>query len=320
MQTFEFEGKIIQAEDDDTVLSALLGQEIHVNNRCRAGSCQTCLLRTGGVVPPAAQAGLADDLLERGAFLSCQAMASQIESAERLDSHAIPQFEATLIAKNWASDDVLLLTLDAPGWVAQAGRFIHLEHSSGVSRPYSLATPSWISDCHICLHVRVIQGGAMSPLLASAELGDAFKVQGPLGRCCYKSADGKEPLVLIGSGTGLAPLYGIASEALAKDHLGSVRLYHGAATSDGLYFRDELADLARQYEQFEYNPCADDATDSRDRVGSPLAAALSDRSDLSGCKVFLCGNPGLVKAGRKQCFLAGAHLRDIAADAFLNSE
>jgi len=47
-----------------------------------------------------------------------------------------------------------------------------------------------------------------------------------------------------------------------------------------------------------------------------LDVALADNPDLSGWRVFLCGNPDMVNAARQQTFFAGASMREIYADPF----
>lgn len=314
MGSFHFEGMEIQAEDGETVLSALLRSDVPVKSGCRAGACQACLLRSSDAVPSSAQSGLDEELIERGAFLSCQTKASAIGSAERLGSELLPAFEAILIEKRTLSSDVLSVAFRADGFQARPGRFIRLSRS-GITRPYSLAAPAWEAANIIRLHVRIIAGGAMSGILGEAVLGDSFSVEGPFGKCAYRG-EGFEPIVLIGSGTGLAPLYAIATDALKSGHTGSIRLYHGGASASRLYFRSELRDLENRHPNFRSIPCVDAAPDPGDRLGSPLAAALEDSPNLGGHKIYLCGHPDLVKSGKKKCFLAGANLRDIAADPF----
>lgn len=317
MPTFLFEGQEIHAEDGESVLSALLRHEVEVGHGCQAGACQSCLVRSSGAVPASAQSGLDDTLIERGAFLSCQAKPAEVGSVERLGSEVFPRFKATLTERRLIADDVLFLRLDAPGFSAAPGRFVRLIHNSGVVRPYSLATPAWNPPHKVDMHVRVIEGGEMSQSLLKAEHGDPLELEGPFGKCSYRSADGQEPLLLIGSGTGLAPLYGIATDALHRGHTGPVRLYHGGRTSASLYFRDELQHLVTHYPNFRYTACADEDVTGDDLAGSPLDHALRDTPDLTGFKVYLCGHPMLVKNAQKKCFLAGANLRDIAADPFL---
>lgn len=316
MPSFLFEGVTIEAEDGDTVLSALLRHEVEVNHRCKAGACQACLVRSRDPVPSSAQVGVDDILVAGGAFLACQAKASAVTTVERLGDDVLPRFPAVVLAMEWASEDVLVVDFEARGFGATPGRFIRLVHPSGVTRPYSLATPAWIDSGLVRLHVRVLPDGEMSQRLAASAIGDPYEIEGPFGRCSYRSETGEEPILMIGSGTGLAPLYAIATDALKHGHRGSIHLYHGAATSSRLYYRDELRDLAEVSEQFRFVACADEDVTDGVRAGSPLHLALEDHPNLEGFRVYLCGHPQLVRLAQKKCFLAGANLRDIAADPF----
>jgi CDP-4-dehydro-6-deoxyglucose reductase len=122
-----------------------------------------------------------------------------------------------------------------------------------------------------------------------------------------------QPLLLAGTGTGLAPLYGIAREAVAQGHRGPIDLFHGVLNAAGFYLGKELAALAAAAPNFTYTQATlvDDG---------PLDAVILGRFPvLKGRRSFLCGDPTLVQALRKKLFLAGAALNDIHADAFLPS-
>ena len=317
MSAFLYKGKTIHAEDEETVLSALLREGVEVSHRCQAGACQSCMVRATGAVPTSAQRGLDEELVERGVFLSCQAKANSVDAVEPLGTETFPRFPVTLLESRRATDDVLIVRFGVYGWNARPGRFIRLIHNSGTVRPYSLATPAWDCCDQFDLHVRLIPGGEMSEVLRTSDVGSTFAIEGPFGRCVYRSTSGDEPIVLVGSGTGLAPLYGIATDALHQGHRGPIHLYHGAANSSGLYFQPELRQLAAAYPTFRYIPCADETNGITSlREGSPLAAALADHPSMEGYRAYLCGHPDLVRAAQKKCFLAGVNLRDIAADPF----
>lgn len=314
--SFEFEGSQILAEDGETVLSALLRNGKDIANRCRAGACQACLLRSDDPLPASSQLGLAEELVGRGALLACQTPSQSIRQVERLGPEAIPRVEARLISKNQVTEDVLVVDFSVPGWQACPGRFLRLVHPTGVVRNYSVATPAWDEPTIVRLHVRLIQGGEMSGLLRKAELGSPFAVEGPLGKCTYRSEDGSEPILLIGSGTGLAPLYAITSSAINQGHTGPITWYHGSATSSQHYYRQEVDDLTKGRDRVSCTRFADRDVSLGDRSGSPLDSALQDNPDLTGFRVYLCGHPMLVRAAKRRCFLAGAGLKNIHADAF----
>jgi len=316
MPSFLFEGAPVEYKDGESVLATLLRNHVAVENGCHAGACQRCLLRSKSTPPTMAQAGLDDLLVEQGAFLACQAKSENLECIERLHPEVRRQFSATLREKRVVSGDVMILTLDVSDWASKPGRFIHLSNELGVSRSYSVATPAWLPATTLQLHVRLVPGGLMSDSLKSARLNDSFYVQGPYGKCFYRVESNHAPLLLIGTGTGLAPLYGIATDALLKGHLGPIHLFHGARSSEKLYFREELVALRSQFSNFHYHACVETEPRFDELVGSPLSHALASHNELEGYKVYLCGHPQLVRVGQKKCYLAGASLADIATDAF----
>jgi ferredoxin-NADP reductase len=146
---------------------------------------------------------------------------------------------------------------------------------------------------------------------------DSVEISQPLGECYYRPGNPEQALLLIGTGCGLAPLYGVIRDALHQGHSGPIWLYHGSRSCDGLYLIDELRDLAREHRNFAYVPCVSNEP-TLDGVLQLRAndAAFKQNANLKNWRVFLCGHPDMVNAAKKKAFLAGANLKDIHADAF----
>ena len=150
-------------------------------------------------------------------------------------------------------------------------------------------------------------------LHSRAALGTTVWLQGPAGNCFYVPGKLDEPLILAGTGTGLAPLYGIVRDCLRQSHAGPIWLFHGALTREGLYLTEQLAELDRAHENFHYVP-------SVLPESGPLDKDILTRfGKLVGWKGYVCGDPALVNLLRKKLFLAGMALQSIYADAFLPS-
>ncbi len=148
-----------------------------------------------------------------------------------------------------------------------------------------------------------------------------MQISAPLGSCFYLHDAPQQPLLLIGTGSGLAPLIGIVRDALAQQHTGDIYLYHGSHDAAGLYLIDELREMAGHYPNFHYVPCVSDTDASTQyQAGRAMEIALVAHSDLAGWRVFLCGNPNMVKTTRKKAYLAKAAINDIYADAFLAAD
>jgi CDP-4-dehydro-6-deoxyglucose reductase, E3 len=126
---------------------------------------------------------------------------------------------------------------------------------------------------------------------------------------------------LAGAGTGLAPLYGIARDALANGHRGPVWLFHGAIDVAGLYLVDELRALSLRHPNLNYvrTVLRGEGGDNAPDLGQLDACILGKLPNLKGWKGYICGDPAIVSLLRKKFFLAGMSSKAIHADAFLPS-
>jgi ferredoxin-NADP reductase len=149
------------------------------------------------------------------------------------------------------------------------------------------------------------------------EVGAQLTISEAQGSCHYLPGRAEQPLMLVGTGSGLAPLYGIIADALAQDHSGPIHLFHGSRDLNGLYFIDEMRELAEKFDNFHYTPCISGEGIESDHVqGRAHDIALSSTETLSGWRVFLCGHPEMVNQTKKMAFMKGASMSDIYVDAF----
>ena len=312
--------------DGETVLDGLLRNGVAVPNSCRAGACQSCLMQvTAGEASPASQKGLKDAMRARGFFLACSCVPTG-DLTVRFADHAVRRAKAVLERVERLSETVarVLLSCDEP-FEYFPGQFVNVVRpEDGLVRSYSLASlhsPEGVpaGDKHLELHVRKVNGGQMSNWLHDEGIvGQTVELRGPAGDCFYVSGKPEQPILLIGTGTGLAPLWAIARDALRHGHTGPIKLYHGGLDASGLYHIDELRALAAGHGNFEYIPCVmNGSAEDRVRVGAIDKVVLADLPKLAGWRVFLCGNPDLVNGLRKRVYLAGAKMSDIYADAFV---
>jgi NAD(P)H-flavin reductase/ferredoxin len=315
--------KACRLNEGESVLEGLERHGVAVPNSCRSGVCQSCLMQaTAGEVPAAAQKGLKDSLRARNYLLACVCRPSgdiTIHPAE----HAAQRARAIVKRIEKLSDDVVRVMLkhEQP-FDYFPGQFVNLVRGDGLTRSYSLANLRHTHDGDeelLELHVRKVADGRMSTWLhEEAQPGEAIDLRGPHGDCFYVAGRPQQPMLLVGTGTGLAPLYAIARDALRQGHTGPIRLYHGARNAAGLYLVDELTKLSKRHANFSYERCVmDGAEEAGVRIGALDRIVLGDTPKLSGYRVFLCGNPELVKGLRKRVFLAGAAMNEIYSDAFV---
>lgn len=329
MPEIRFEGRAFAKAAGETVLSCLESNGVRVESFCRSGVCQSCLLRaTEGTPPASAQVGLKEAWKRQGYFLACVCDPETDLEVSRCD---VTRSHRTRIAHvSPLSSDVLRVVLEAPtGFVFEAGQFIQLQRpSDGLMRPYSIA--SLPSSGALELHVALLPGGQMSQWLVTAS-GEPMDIRGPFGECMHLPGELERPLVLAGTGTGLAPLLGILRAALEAGHTAPIQLIHGSVHARGLYLWSELCRLQTEVRNLNVvgsvlqgaETASGTVVTGSDRappsiVSTPLdQLVMSSPVKWSEQRVYLCGHPDLVRTLRKKVFLAGTPLQRIHADPFL---
>ena len=152
------------------------------------------------------------------------------------------QLGATITSLELLSPDVLRARIRCDAPISfRPGQYVTIMRED-LARSYSIA--SLPEEGELELHVRRISGGKMSGWLHDeASAGERVTVLGPSGECFYVPGKEDQPMLLVGTGTGLAPLYGILRDALRQGHRGPIHLFHGALHKGGLYLVDELRRL-----------------------------------------------------------------------------
>ncbi len=320
MPKIQFQNQTYEVKESETLLEGLERQGIQLPSSCRNGVCHSCLLQSSSGKPPAdSQKNLKPNLKEQNYFLACICH-PQEDLSIRLPSESATQIEAELIDKNHLSPSVVRLRLKIPqAHEFRGGQFINLIRQDGLTRSYSIA--SIPEEGFIELHVRLVTQGQMSRwLYEDAPLGEKFKIRGPQGDCFYSSHNKQEHLLLIGTGTGLAPLYGVLKEALLKKHEGKISLYHGGRAKGDLYLHELFLELAKKYPQFRYRPSAleteGDESISPSRIDELV---FQEHPELKDYKVYLCGDPKLVQKLKEKSYQCGAELDNIFADEFISA-
>ncbi|VAW94362.1 hypothetical protein MNBD_GAMMA21-775 [hydrothermal vent metagenome] len=305
--------------DGESVLECLLRHKIDISYSCKMGTCQTCLVRAENYdIPANAQFGLPKNLVIQNYFLACLLYPeSNIDISASIPSDLF-RF-ATVTNKKYLADDILQLFLEPVEKLQYySGQFINLKSEYGIVRSYSLANTAENSDI-LELHIKRMRNGKMSNwIFDDLQVGDEIEYQGATGNCFYIEHNLEQPMLLIGTGTGLAPLLSIIRYAISRGHRGEIVLYHGTRHPPGLYQNDLLIELASTVENFTYHACLSGKNEFTGALhGRASDLALLKHKELTGWKVFLCGEPEMIKDAQQRSYLAGANLDEIHTDPYV---
>lgn len=309
MKKITFDKSIYTCLPDELLLDALIRQGKEIPFSCRSGSCRVCMMRTTeGEVPESSKVGISAHLQRKGYFLPCQCRPENDLSIAVPRNADLACYAVVHEKKMLAQDVCSFLIEPSVSLYYHAGQFINIKNEKGDLRSYSLASVPH-QDYYLELHVRRHPQGLMSRwLVDDVQPGDEIELIRPAGESYYR-AEKHEPIMLVATGTGLAPLIGIARDALHSGHSGDIYLYHGARDQADLYADKVLCRLADEFSHFYYKPCLQDN-------GTVQNAIRLDHDDLHNFWVHLAGNPEMVSNTANMVQELGAKEEHILSDPF----
>ncbi len=297
-----------------------MAQHIRLPYNCMHGVCHVCAVKaTRGSAPAASQLGLAVNLKKQGVLLTCQCFPSEDMDIEDIESE--PNFSASILDKTWLNQDVLRLRLNKPdNFTYQPGQYINiLQYDTGLSRSYSLA--SLASEDFLELHIKRFHQGKMSTWLCDVlPQGHTINFSASQGECFYQPNNPQQDLILAGISTGLSPLYGILREALKNNHQGNIYVFHASLEKQGLYYQNELSQIAKAAAHVRYIPCVLKGEVPQDgQQGAIDQLIVATLGNCTGKRAYLCGDDAIVQTMKKTLFFNGVAQKDIFADAFVSA-
>jgi CDP-4-dehydro-6-deoxyglucose reductase len=305
-----------EARADEPVLSAALRQHLNLPHSCKGGSCGSCRVRllSGRIAYPHGRPpGLDAEEEAAGYALICQARACGdlvIETREirNVTDVEIRELPARVERMERLAPEVMGLWLRLPAvepFTWQAGQYVDVMLPGERRRSFSLANPPE-DAAFLELHVRHAPGGAFSgQVFGSMKPGALLHIEGPLGQFVLR--EGPRPLLLVGGGTGYAPLKAMLRESLSHAPERPVTLFRGARDAADLYEDAWLRALAAHHAGFRYEPVVGEFVHE---------AVLRANLPLGGLDVYAAGPPAMVDAVRATLPAAGADPARVFFDSF----
>lgn len=136
------------------------------------------------------------------------------------------------------------LRFEVPGWPGHLpGQHVDLrltaEDGYVARRSYSLSAPA--DGAGVEITVQLVDDGEVSPyLVREIEPGDEVEVLGPLGGWFVWRPEQPEPVLLIGGGSGVAPLMAMRRARAAGHAAAPMRLIYSVRSPADVYFPSEL--------------------------------------------------------------------------------
>jgi len=341
--TVEPLGREVECREDQSILDACLRNGVWLPHSCTHGTCATCKAEVldGDVDHGAASTfALMDYERDEGKLLPCVAcprsdvvIEADIDVDESVEVFPVQDYTGTVVELEEIALHTRRLVIELDRGIGfNAGQYLKFQVPArdglpAVDRTWSIASPP-TETRRLEFHVRNVPGGRGTDgwVFGGLTPGDTVSVAGPYGRFVLKTDDDRHA-ILVGGGTGLAPLKSMVRHALENDaYDGRLTLYQGARTREWLYDVAYFLSLADQFpDRFTYRPCLSEETEAECGAdataygfGMVTDVIAADHATLSGCTGYLCGPPPMVEAALKTLMGKRLFPRDIHREDFFN--
>lgn len=303
----------MDVEEDETVLQAAFRQGIMLMHGCKEGQCSACksvLLDGDAEHDDYSTFALSDMEKEEGSVLLCRLYAHSDLEIELLNfdedtlTSWIPAktFEARIAGITELTHDIRQLDLELDDtFEFRAGQYVDISiPGTGITRSYSMASaPS--ADRILSFIIKIYPGGAFSSRLAhELKTGAALEINGPFGMS-FRDPAHAGPMLLVGGGSGMAPLWSILNDLVESGQQKPVHFYYGARTRSDLFYLHEIAALGARLDDFTFVAAlseaqAADAWEGEVGFIHEVVARHHPRASGAAMESYACGPPPMVEA------------------------
>lgn len=321
-------GHLFSVEAGESVLDAALRQGVGLPYGCRNGACGSCIgtLVSGSVNYPDGdpEALQGHDATRQAVFCQAHPLSDlvievrEVEADRDLDIKMLP-CRAEHIER--LSHDVMRVLLKPPASDRMqflAGQYIEFVLKDGRRRAFSIANAPH-QDEYIELHIRHVPGGSFTGHVFDEMQDKAMmRIEGPLGSF-YLREHSSRPILLMGGGTGFAPLKSMLEHAFYTGFDRPMHLFWGAQSKADLYLHDLPEQWVKEHPGFRYTPVlAEPAAEDHWQGATGLVTDELVRlyPDLSGFDIYMSGPPAMVEAATPLFAANAAELDHMYSDAF----
>ncbi len=224
------------------------------------------------------------------------------------DEWNLPEFKAGQFV-------VLGLPGSAPRSSDATEEFQKQDPDKMIRRAYSIASSS--TDEYVEFYISIVRSGSLTPRIFNLEIGDRiYMSQKPTGMFTLDQVDENQNVVLIATGTGVAPYMSmLRTDALHRK--GRIVIIQGAANSWDLGYFSELKLLSNMFPKFTYYPTITEpdkepagwSGDTRfiEKIWDDpkFIEKIGFEPKPDNTHIFLCGNPNMINSMKETLYKDG---------------
>ncbi|MFZ3118019.1 MAG: 2Fe-2S iron-sulfur cluster binding domain-containing protein [Variovorax sp.] len=304
------------------LIDAASGAGLNLLTDCSNGQCGTCTaqLVSGTVaLDDYDRAVLPDEDRASGTVLPCVCRVSTAcaiefpyDSTEATSEEPLP-VAAEVTAVEQVASETYRLEVKVPNAVVfEPGQYVRITpEGADFHRSYSMANVPG-SD-RLQFFVRLVPDGAFSDWLVGAKPGDRLELSAPHGTFFLRHED--RPRLFVAGGTGVAPFLSMLRAMAEHPPAQRTTFLIGARTPGHLFAVEELKSLGERLNGVDLQIAVE--RDAQPGCHTGYATDLIERLGLDpNTRVYLCGPPPMVEAGRRAAEAVGLKRADVLCERF----
>ncbi len=308
----------MEVEENETVLDAAFRQGIALMHGCKEGQCGSCkaVLVEGDAYDDIellkfSTFALPESERENDHILLCRTQVFNDVSIELLNydedllARSIPvsDYAGHIVNIEQLTHDICKLDIELEKplkfW---AGQYVDITiPDRKITRAYSMASTPAQSD-KVEFIIKKYADGVFSSLL-DGELGagDAVMIKGPYGTC-FRREDQAGPMILVGGGSGMSPLWSILHDQLNSGDSRQILFFYGARTLGDLFYLEQLEAISEKHKNFSFIPALSEADENDHWQGETgfihevVARHLMELEGATDMDAYTCGPPPMIDA------------------------
>lgn len=241
---------------------------------------------------------------------------------------AAAPFTAKLIErKNLAHDvyEVVFELVNPAELIYDAGNFLAVKVKDGITplvmRAYTFASSGvdqkFFKLCFKVFHDEGGRAGRGSGYLATLPIGEIAEFFGPAGVGDFTvSLQSKNPLWLLATGTGVAPLKAVAEKLTHAKSLRRIHLILGVSLVEDKFYEEDFAQLQKENPNFTYQICVSRPREDYTGCSGRVPAVLEKLEIPCEAEFKICGSVESVKGIKTKLLELGFLEEKIEASGF----
>jgi len=159
--------------------------------------------------------------------------------------------------------------------------------------------------------------GRGSGFLKNLKIGDKAEFFGPAGEGSFVPKGGEnDPLFLLGTGTGIAPLKALAEKLTHEKSARKITLFLGVSYPEDVFYTKEFAALQKENSNFDFKIGVSRAPDDFEGLKGRLPAILETVEIPNNLEAMVCGSETSVQGIKEKLLELGVPEDRIDAEGF----